>query len=68
MREVVIIGVNMTRFGKHPDRSMKSLAREAIEGALKDAGVSKEAIQVASVGNCVWGIIGAQEGIRGQLS
>ncbi|MFH1032191.1 MAG: thiolase family protein [Chloroflexota bacterium] len=67
MRDVVIIGVNMTKFGKFPDRSMKSLAREAVEGALKDAGVSKEAIQIASVGNCVWGLIGGQEGIRGQV-
>ena len=33
MREVAIIGAGMTRFAKHMDRSMKDLAREAVEGA-----------------------------------
>ncbi len=67
MRDIVIIGVNMTRFGKFPDRTMKSLVKEAVEGALQDANISREAIQGAAVGNCVWGIIGGQECIRGQV-
>ncbi len=39
MRQVAVIGAGMTRFGKHVDRSMKDLAREAVEGALRSAGV-----------------------------
>ena len=32
----VIAGVGMTDFGKFPDRGLKSLAGEAIRGALAD--------------------------------
>ena len=31
MRQVAVVGAGMTRFGKHQDRSMKDLAREAVE-------------------------------------
>jgi acetyl-CoA acetyltransferase len=57
----------MTRFGKHIDRSMKDLAREAIEAALGAAGVEKDAIEAAAVGNAVAGLITGQECIRGQV-
>src|SRR5215468_2627035 len=67
MRQVAIVGAGMTRFGKHIDRSMKDLAREAIEAALRSAGVEKEAIEAAAVGNAVAGLITGQECIRGQV-
>ncbi|HXG18933.1 MAG TPA: thiolase family protein [Methylomirabilota bacterium] len=67
MRQVAVIGAGMTRFGKHLDRSMKDLAREAIEGALHSAGVEKEAVEAAAVGNAVAGLITGQECIRGQV-
>jgi acetyl-CoA acetyltransferase len=67
MRQVAVIGAGMTRFGKHLDRSMKDLAREAIEGALRSAGVKKEAVEAAAVGNAVAGLITGQECIRGQV-
>lgn len=67
MRQVAVIGAGMTRFGKHIDRSMKDLAREAIEGALRSAGVDKEAVEAAAVGNAVAGLITGQECIRGQV-
>ena len=35
-----IAGVAMTRFGKYLERSLKSLAHEAISGALKDANIN----------------------------
>ncbi len=34
MRDVYVIGVGMTRFGKFPDRGLKSLTQEAVEQAL----------------------------------
>ena len=40
MRDVSIIGVGMTRFGKFEDRDMKDLGREAVWTALNDAGVA----------------------------
>ena len=57
----------MTRFGKHVDRSMKDLAREAIEGAVQSSGVSTPDIEAAAVGNAVAGLITGQECIRGQV-
>jgi acetyl-CoA acetyltransferase len=67
MRQVAVVGAGMTRFGKHIDRSMKDLAREAIEAALRSAGAEKEAVEAAAVGNAVAGLITGQECIRGQV-
>ncbi|MGE0684828.1 MAG: thiolase family protein [Candidatus Binatia bacterium] len=67
MRQVAVVGAGMTRFGKHLDRSMKDLAREAVEAALRSARVEKEVIEAAAVGNAVAGLITGQECIRGQV-
>ncbi|MBI4832006.1 MAG: thiolase family protein [Candidatus Lindowbacteria bacterium] len=67
MRKVKIIGGAVTKFGKHMDRNMKSLVAEAVTGALKDAGVTKEQIQGAWVGNAAQGLNEGQECIRGQV-
>jgi acetyl-CoA acetyltransferase len=57
----------MTRFGKFLDRSLKDLAREAVDAALDSAGMEKKAIETAVVGNAVAGLITGQECIRGQV-
>jgi acetyl-CoA acyltransferase len=67
MRMVKIIGGAVTKFGKHMDRNMKSLVAEAVNGALNDAGITKEQIQGAWVGNAAQGISDGQECIRGQV-
>lgn len=67
MRQVAVVGAGMTRFGKHQDRSMKDLAREAVENALQSAGIERETIEAAAVGNAVAGLITGQECIRGQV-
>lgn len=67
MRDVYVIGVGMTRFGKYMDRNMKSLAEEAVTRALEHGGVDKSALQAAWVGNSVQGIVTGQESIRGQV-
>jgi acetyl-CoA acetyltransferase len=66
-RPVHVLGVGMTRFGKHVDRSMKSLAGEAVAAALDDAGVGREAVEAAFVGNAVQGVMTGQECVRGQV-
>jgi acetyl-CoA acetyltransferase len=66
-RPAYVLGVGMTRFGKHVERSMKSLAREAVTGALDDAGLKREAVQAAFVGNAVQGVMDGQECVRGQI-
>ena len=68
MRDVAVIGVGMTRFGKFPEKGIKELVREAVEYALTDAGISKKDIESAYVGNAVAGIMTGQEQIRGQVT
>ncbi len=67
MRDVYVVGVGMTRFGKHLDVSMKALAGEALHEALADAGVGRGALQAAFVGNAVQGVLTGQECVRGQV-
>ena len=67
MRQVAVVGAGMTRFGKYLDRSMKDLAREAVDNAIQSAGIQKTAIEAAAVGNAVAGLITGQECIRGQV-
>ena len=55
MRRVKIIGGAMTKFGRHLDRNLKSLVAEAVNGALKDAGLTKEHLEGAWVGNASGG-------------
>ena len=47
MEEIFIVGVGMTRFGKHLDRSVKSLVAEAVGGALSDANAQQADVGAA---------------------
>ena len=67
MRKVKIIGGAMTKIGKHMDRNLKSLVAESVEGALKDANITKEQLEGAWVGNAAQGVLDGQECIRGQV-
>jgi acetyl-CoA acyltransferase len=49
--EVWILGIQMTKFGKHPDLDVVDLAAEAAMGALSDAGVTMADIGVIAAGN-----------------
>lgn len=67
MRTVAVIGVGTTRFAKHLERTLKDLAREAVERALESAGVEKSVLEAVAVGNAMAGLITGQECIRGQV-
>lgn len=67
MTHALIAGVGMTDFGKFPDRGLKSLAGEAIEAALADAGLPPGAIEAAYVGNAAAPLITGQAMIAGQV-
>lgn len=67
MREVKIIGVGMTHFGKFLNRSLKDLTREACQTAFAEAGIEPKQIQAAYVGNAMAGLVTGQECIRGQV-
>lgn len=50
--KVAIIGMGCTKFGEHFDRSYESLASEAFQEALQDAGIEKKEIDAAWFSSC----------------
>jgi acetyl-CoA acyltransferase len=60
--DVWILGIRMTKFGKHPDKDTVDLASEAVIAALADADVTMKDIGVLAAGNLmgVGGSIGQQ--------
>ena len=67
MRDVAVIGVGMTKFGKFIETPIKELGRQACWDALKDAGASPKDIQIAYVGNACLGMITGQAMVLGQI-
>ena len=56
MRDVYIIGIGMTRFAKHLDRTGKDLVAEAFAMTMDDATEVKISdIQSAFFSNTAWG-------------
>jgi acetyl-CoA acyltransferase len=58
----------MLRFGKLPERGIKSLAAEAVERALDDAAIAARDVQSVWFSNSGWGMNGGQDCIRGQVA
>ncbi len=56
--DVWILGIYMTKFGKHPDKDVIDLAAEAAMEAVKDAGVSMKDMGVLGFGNLMGGQVG----------
>jgi acetyl-CoA acetyltransferase len=53
--EVWILGINMTKFGKHPDKDSVDLAAEAAMAALADGGVEMKQMGILAAGNLLGG-------------
>ena len=51
MRDVAVVGVNMIKFGRYPDKDVVRLASEASIAALKDAGCTINDVEVVVSGN-----------------
>lgn len=68
MRDVIISGIGMTRFGKFLDRNMKSLSEEAVSLTLQDAGITPDQVDQVIFGNAAAGVVTGQEMIRAQSS
>lgn len=62
-----IAGVGMTKFGKHLERSLKSLGEEAVTAALADAGLSSDDLNAAYFGNVGAGMLTGQACVPGQV-
>lgn len=66
--DVHIVGVGMTQFTTHLDKSHHLLCELAIDEALENAGLTKEKFECAFFANSAWGIFEDQHGIRGQCA
>ena len=58
----------MTRFGKRPDQSVKSLTAEAVTAALADAGAAVGDIEAAWFSNTRQPMLEGQNTVRGQIA
>lgn len=59
--DVYVVGAGMTKFGKHPDRDVVDLAVEAVNEAIRDAGVDRRRIQAAYCGHVYGGMVLGQK-------
>jgi acetyl-CoA acetyltransferase len=58
----------MTRFGPHPEASVKSLTRDATSAALADCGLAGGDIETAYFSNTFQGVVEGQSTIPGQIA
>jgi acetyl-CoA acetyltransferase len=68
MEDVYVIGVGMTAFGRHLDRSVQDLAREAVTQALGDAGCATADVRAVYFSNTGQGALEGQHMVRGQIA
>ena len=64
--DIWILGIVMTKFGKHPDKDTVDLASEAAVGALRDGGVTMKDIGVLAAG-CLMGGGGIGQQLQKQI-
>jgi acetyl-CoA acetyltransferase len=67
VRDVDIIGVGMTQFGKLEGETLASLGASAIRLALADAAVTADSVDLVVHGNAMGGVLTGQQMIRGQV-
>ncbi|HET6948857.1 MAG TPA: thiolase family protein [Acidimicrobiales bacterium] len=65
--DVWILGIHMTKFGKHPDKDTVDLAAEATLAALADGGVTMKDIGVLAAGNLMGGAGGIGQSLQKQV-
>lgn len=68
MRDVFVVGIHTTKFGKFLDQGVKDLTATTVTGSLLDATVDKDLLQSAHFSNCLWGQAEYQHCIRGQVA
>jgi acetyl-CoA acyltransferase len=53
--DIWILGIDMTKFGKHPDKDAVDLASEAVLGALTDGSITMRDVGIMAAGNLMGG-------------
>ncbi len=62
-----ILGIHMTKFGKHPDQDLVDLASEAVLGALADGGVTMKDMGIIGAGSLMQSNAGIGQQVQKQL-
>jgi acetyl-CoA C-acetyltransferase/acetyl-CoA acyltransferase len=65
MRDVAVVGVGHTKFGRHPDKSLIELFGEAAIEAIRDAGIDKKKIEAIFLGQHVGEMTDGSSNISG---
>ena len=65
--DIWILGINMTKFGKHADKDIIDLASEAALAALADGGVTMRDIGVLAAGNLMHASGGVGQQLQKQI-
>lgn len=68
MKNVYVAGIGMTRFGPHPNGTVKSLTREAVASCLEDAGAARGDVEAAFFANSGQAVFEGQVSIPGQIA
>jgi acetyl-CoA acetyltransferase len=68
MTDVYVVGVGTTPFGRMPEATIKSLAKDAIGAALLDAAVERSAVEIAFFSNAAQGHMERQHMVRGEIA
>ncbi|MBX9647032.1 MAG: thiolase family protein [Xanthobacteraceae bacterium] len=67
MTNIYVVGVGMTPFGKFMDKSIRTLAHQAVADAMKDAGAVVSDVGAAFYANTVQGAMEGQLMVGGQV-
>jgi len=65
--DIYILGIYMTKFGKHADKDIIDLASEAALGALADGGVGIQDVGVLAAGNLMNAAAGVGQQLQKQI-
>lgn len=68
MRAVDVIGVGMTPFGRHLDKTHSELAQAAVREAMADAGIKPRALDTTIYSNVVQAFVAGEMSIPGEFA
>jgi acetyl-CoA acyltransferase len=67
-RTVYLAGGALHPFGRWPEHSLRALSSHAVAGAVADAGLPLERVEIAFFANAFGGLLTDQESVRGQVA
>lgn len=68
MSKIYVVGVGMTAFGRHPERSTYDLVNDAVDQSLTDAGLEKSSIGAVYYSNATGGYLQGQSMVPGPIA